>query len=64
MILLACHSSACDPDDESYQGMNEISVNRFLSLGQVAKLAGSGVKEVRVVIFSPIKASSLCKDEN
>lgn len=44
MILLECHSfSFCDPEEESYQGMNEICVNGFLSLGQLAKLVRSSV---------------------
>lgn len=56
MIPLACHRfSFCDPDDKSYQGTNEISINRFLSLGQLAKLVRlSSVQEVKAVVFIPI----------
>lgn len=52
-MIISMPVLACDPDDESYQGMNEISVNRFLSLGQLAKLVRSSVKKVKVVIFIP-----------
>lgn len=45
---------ACDPDDESYQGMNETSVNRFLSLGQLAKLVDQVLRKSRLLFSAPI----------
>lgn len=53
MILLAHHSfSFCDPDEESYGGVNGLSANRLPSLGQLAKPVRASVKEVKVVVLS------------
>lgn len=64
MIPLHISFSFCDPDEESYWGMNGFSANRPPSLGQLAKPVRSSVKEVKVVVFIPIQASSLYTDEN